>query len=161
MAIEVVSSGPLSPQNAALYDAGKQLLVDSVSTGRDFCKFMVGGATGAIPVYLGLLTFALPKDYRPGLWQGIGMCAPAVALLIAALVFALGAFPVKGSVSLDVPATIEQELNDAMSRHARFSKIGFLIFSAATVASIGVVVWSLSVQATPAPVKPTVVQIVK
>src|SRR5690242_18221621 len=59
--IQVGPAEPVSPHNQALYEAGKQMLVESISVGREFCKFMVGVSTGAIPLYLALLQLALPK----------------------------------------------------------------------------------------------------
>ena len=53
----------LSPHNKALYEAGKNLLVESVSVGRGFCKFMTTTTLGAIPINLALLKLVLPKDY--------------------------------------------------------------------------------------------------
>ena len=62
MEIQVVKTRPISPADQALYDAGKQMLADSVSVGREFCKFMVGVSTGAIPLYLALLALAFVAE---------------------------------------------------------------------------------------------------
>ena len=55
----------VTPHNRALYEAGKSLLIDSVKTGMDFCKFMIGVATGAMPTYLALLKLAIPGACFP------------------------------------------------------------------------------------------------
>ena len=62
--LELDSVGPLSPHNEALYEAGKEMLISSISTAREFCKFMITVLTGAIPLYLGLLKFVLPENIR-------------------------------------------------------------------------------------------------
>ena len=58
---EVQQVSVISPHSKALFETGKAILLDSVSTGREFCKSMIGTSTGAIPIYLGILTFLLPK----------------------------------------------------------------------------------------------------
>src|SRR5580658_4573032 len=46
--LEVARGEPVSPHNEALYDAGKAILVETIEVGRDFCRYMIGIATGAI-----------------------------------------------------------------------------------------------------------------
>ena len=70
--VKVLYSAPISPHSKALYEAGKSILTDSLETGREFCKFMIGTCTGAIPVYLGILTFILPEKYILGIAAGEG-----------------------------------------------------------------------------------------
>ena len=55
--IEVSNVVQTTPHNDAIYEAGKTLLIDSITTGREFCKFMITMSTSAIPIYLGLLKF--------------------------------------------------------------------------------------------------------
>lgn len=58
--IEIESAEPLSPHNEALYEAGKEMLKSSMTTGRDFCQFMITVSSGAIPTFLvniGLIVF--------------------------------------------------------------------------------------------------------
>jgi len=59
---KVVAVSTISPHSKALYEAGKSLLIDSVTTAREFCKTMIGISTGGIPLYLGILSYLLPKD---------------------------------------------------------------------------------------------------
>ncbi len=152
----------VTPHNQALYEAGKQMLVDSISVGREFCKFMVGVSTGAIPLYLALLQFALPKDYRPEWWwKGFAAILPGAGFLAAAATFALGVFPRTESFSLDVVEQIERARGAVIRRRGHFSTIGFALFGAAALAGIVVTVAALRVKAPSAPNKPFKVQIVK
>src|SRR2546427_6865884 len=134
--VQVGQPQPVSPHNQALYEAGKQMLVDSISVGREFCKFMVGVSTGAIPLYLALLGLALPKDYRPPWWKGFLAIVPAAGFLVAAVVFALGVFPRTGTFSLDIVEQIETARSNAIRWRGTFSIIGFVIFGLAVLAAV-------------------------
>ena len=126
----------VSPHNKALYEAGKTLLVQSVEVGREFCKFMTTTALGAIPVYIGLLKLVLPKDYSLQSYDEIVFLSPPRLFLLAAIVFVLGYFPQRGSLSLDLPAEIDRERSTSINRRYRFSIAGF------TILCIGVAIGS-------------------
>jgi hypothetical protein len=161
--VTVSGTQGITPHNQGLFEAGKQMLVDSVSVGREFCKFMVGVSSGAVPVYLALLALALPKDYRPvWWWKGVVLVVPGLVFLVASAVFAFGVFPRTDTFSLDVPAEIEKARNDAMSTRGLLSTAGFVLFGIGTLASIVMVIGALRVQAPAAPpAKPIQVQLVK
>lgn len=159
--IEVGRVQAVTPHNQAMYEAGKDMLVGSLAVGRDFCNFMVGVSTGAIPLYLALLALALPKDYRPDWWRGILIIAPASTFLAAAIAFAVGLFPRTGSFSLDLPEEIGQARSKAIRWRGKLATIGFVIFTVAAVASIVVTVTALRVKTPTAPDKPTLVKLVK
>jgi hypothetical protein len=144
-----------------VYEAGKQMLVDSVSIGRDFCKFMVGVSTGAIPLYLALLQLAVPKDYRPGWGEGALEVAPGALFLAAAATFAVGMLPRRSDVSLDNVEATEALRVEVMTQRARFTYVGFALFGVAALASIVITIVALGFKpAAPAPAKPLQVQIV-
>jgi hypothetical protein len=159
--IQVGAAQPITPHNEAVYEAGKQMLVESVSVGREFCTFMVGVSTGAIPLYLALLGLALPKDYRPSWEQGIAAVVPAAAFLLAAVAFALGVFPRSGTFSLDVIEQIEAARNRAMAWRGRLATIGFVIFGLAALAAIIATIGALRVKAPASESKPTKVQLIQ
>ena len=54
---------PLDLSEEVVFDVGKAMLMESISVGREFCKYMIGVATGAVPVYLGLVSLFLPDAY--------------------------------------------------------------------------------------------------
>jgi uncharacterized membrane protein YhhN len=119
----------LSPHNKALYEAGKSLLVESVSVGREFCKFMTTTALSAIPLYLGLLKLVLPKDYvLQSRDEGLFLLPP-VAFLVSSVVFILGYFPQRGHLSLDLPSEIERERSKTIVRRQRYAAIAFIAFA--------------------------------
>jgi hypothetical protein len=127
--IQVVDAGGLTPHNKALYEAGKKLLIDSVDVGREFCKFMTTTALGAIPTYLALLKLVLPKDYSFQSRDEIIFLVPALLFLLSAILFVLGYFPQKGSLSLDLPDEISRERNATIARRQRFAMGAFLLFA--------------------------------
>ena len=100
---------------------------------------MVGVATGAIPLYLALLTLALPKDYRPGWWRGILFIVPGAVFLAAAAA-----------------------RRKAIAWRRWLSTAGVALFAAGAVVSIVVVVMALRVEAPArAPAEPIQVRLVK
>ena len=134
----------VSPHNRALYEAGKSLLVESISTGREFCKYMTGTAMGAIPVYFALLKFVLPKDYVLRSQDEFYFLAPAVLFLASSVIFAIGYFPTKGKLSLDLPDEIERERSAAIKRRARYSAWGFTLFCVGIVIGVWITLRALS-----------------
>ncbi len=143
--VEVVAES-ITPHSKAMYEAGKTLLVDSISTGREFCHSMIGYSTGAIPIYLGILTFILPKDYLLGIKAGVTVAFPAIVFLLSSITFTIGYLPIKTNFSLDVVEEIEKERNKIIMRRNKLIKIGFSIFSLGTLAAIWVVVLNLGVR---------------
>jgi hypothetical protein len=140
--IEVVSVSAVSPHHKALYEAGKAMLVESMHTGREFCRFMITTSSGAIPVYLGIMTFILPKDYALGLRGSVLVAAPALLFLLASFVFALGYFPSSGSFSLDILDQIERARSTIIRRRKRWARLGFLLFTLAALFAIVTIVSS-------------------
>jgi len=126
----------VTPTNQAIYEAGKSMLIESISTGREFCKFMIGTSMSAIPIYLALLKFMLPEKYVPTIQVGLLALIPAVLFLSAGVVFLIGYFPQKGIASLDIPAEIEEERRKSVQRRYRLSVGGFSIFCIAVLAGL-------------------------
>jgi formate hydrogenlyase subunit 3/multisubunit Na+/H+ antiporter MnhD subunit len=126
----------VTPHNKALYETGKSLLIDSITTGREFCKFMITVSTSAIPIHLGLLKFVLPEKYTLTFNQGIMTVIPAVIFLIASIVFTIGYYPQIGKFSLDITDEIENERNKTIKRRKDITIWGFVIFIIATLAMI-------------------------
>jgi hypothetical protein len=119
----------ITPHNKALYEAGKKLLVDSVDVGREFCKFMTTTTLGAIPTYLAILKFVLPKDYSLQSSDEIIYLVPPLAFLTSSVLFVIGYFPQSGSLSLDLPNEIERERSTTIRRRQRYSIWAFSIFA--------------------------------
>ena len=134
--LEVEEVGEVSPHSKALYETGKALLVSSIETGRDFCKFMIGVSTGAIPIYLGLLKFVLPEGFVPPAREGVIALIPAALFLLSAVIFVIGYFPQRSTFSLDLIEEIERERTEAIRWRHRLAIAGFSLFCVALVAGL-------------------------
>lgn len=132
----------LGAHEKALYDAGKELLTESIRVGREFCKFMVGVSTSSIPVYLGLLKLLLPEKYRPTGWEAGLALLPAVLFLVSAILFVVGYFPQRGELSLELLDEIERERSAAIGHQRRWAMGGFSVYCIAVV--IGILVAALA-----------------
>lgn len=144
-AITVAEVTLVTPTNQAIYEAGKSMLIESVSTGREFCKFMIGTSTSAIPVYLALIKFILPEKYVPSLKVGIVALTPSVIFLLAAIIFLVGYFPQQGIASLDIPEEIEKERRKSVQRRHRLSIAGFSVFCIAVLTGLIVIGFMLRI----------------
>jgi hypothetical protein len=134
--LEMESVGPLSPHNEALYETGKEMLKGSISTGRDFCKFMITVSTGAIPIYLGLLKFVLPENITLSLSKLFLSVVPPFFFLISAIVFILGYFPQVDYFSLDIINQIKQAYEKTVIKRKKFINFGIILFLIGTVFAI-------------------------
>ena len=138
--IEILQVEAVTPHNRAVYEAGKALLIDSIKIGRDFCQFMITTSTGAIPVYLAIIAFLLPKNYSFGILMGIVIVGPTILFLMADLVFVLGYFPTSDYFSLDLIDEIEKARNRIIDRRRKFALVGFTTFAIATLYAIAVII---------------------
>ena len=144
--IGVQEVSAISPHSKALYETGKAILLDSVSTGREFCKSMIGTSTGAIPIYLGTLTFLLPKEFKLGVQAGITIAAPAIGFLIASFLFTLGYLPTSGKFSLDIIEEIEETLEKIIANRKRFIWSGLAVFIVSTLLAISAIIINIGVK---------------
>jgi len=135
----------VTPTNQAIYEAGKSTLIESISVGREFCKFMIGTSMSAMPIYLALLKFILPEKYVPSLQVGLLALIPPVLFLMAGVVFLIGYFPQIGTASLDIPEEIENERKTSVRRRYRLSIGGFTVFSVAVLTALVVMGYVLQI----------------
>lgn len=136
----------ITPTNQAIYEAGKSMLIESINTGREFCKFMIGTSMSAIPIYIALSKFILPDEYIPTLKIGILLIIPTVLFLVSAIVFLLGYFPQKGIASLDIPEEIEHERQKTVKKRHRLGALGFSIFCIAVLSGLITIGYILRLQ---------------
>ena len=144
--VEVQNVTAISPHSKALYEAGKAILLDSITTGREFCKSMIGTSTGAIPLYLGILIFLLPKDFALGIMGGLTIATPAIGFLLASSLFTLGYLPISGKFSLDLIEEIEQALERNLAYRKRFIWSGMAVFIVSTLLAIWAVIINIGVK---------------
>jgi len=141
--IRVESVKEITPHNEALYEAGKALLVDSITVSREFCKFMITIATSAIPIHLGLLKFVLPENYTLKLIQGIFASIPAGLFLLSAIIFAIGYYPQTGKLSLDIMEEIAKERMKTIKSRKKMTIVGFTTFVLAALSMIICIIYYL------------------
>ena len=134
--LELESVEPLSPHNEALYEAGKEMLISSISTARDFCKFMITMSTGAIPLYLGLLKFVLPENITLPVSNLAVFVIPPFLFLISAIVFVLGFFPQVDYFSLDIIDEIRQAYEKTILKRKKFINCGIALFFIGSIIGI-------------------------
>ncbi|MCB0103053.1 MAG: hypothetical protein KDD74_13480 [Anaerolineales bacterium] len=142
----VLYSTPISPHSKALYEAGKTILMDSLETGREFCKSMISISTGAIPIYLGILTFILPEKYQLGYAAGGLIAIPAIGFLITSLIFVIGYLPISGEISLDDVDEIDRERIRIIRHRSKFIWIGFVLFILSTLGAITAIIVNIGVR---------------
>ncbi len=142
----VIQSAAISPHSKALYEAGKNILINSLEAGREFCKSMIGTSTGAIPVYLGILTFMLPEKYVLGVNAGWLIALPAFGFLIAAALFVFGYFPTMGNISLDDIDEIDHERTRIIKRRMIFIISGAIVFAVSTLGGIWAIIVNIGVR---------------
>ena len=132
---------PLSPHNRALYETGKDMMKNSISTSRDFCKFMITLSTGAIPIYFGLLKFVLPEDLTFTLNQKLLLSLSPFVFLISELIFILGYFPKVDSLSLDIIEEIMKSYEQTLSERRKYTNVGIILFFFGNLLSILAVIF--------------------
>lgn len=144
--VDVQQVSTISPHSKALYETGKAILLDTVSTGREFCKSMIGVSTGAIPIYLGILTFLLPKEFGLGISAGWTIALPAIGFLVTSLLFTFGYLPVSGKFSLDIVEEIEGALEKIINSRKRFIWSGLVVFVFSTLFAIWAILINIGVK---------------
>jgi hypothetical protein len=138
--LSVVSAEPLSPHNEALYETGKDMLKKSIDTGRTFCQYMITVATGAIPLYLGLIGFVLPNEYQPQGLETILFSIPPFLFLVGALIFIFGYFPKTDYFSLDIIDEIKTAYEKTVKIRKRYIFWGTFIFTVGTILTIFIII---------------------
>lgn len=118
----------LTPRTEGLLEAAKDLLVQSVTVGRDFCKSMIEFSTGAIAVYTALLTFGWPEKYTLDQNEKLAAVAPALVFLAATILAAIGYFPRLGKMNLNSVSGIEEARSKIVGQRALWGGLAFLTF---------------------------------
>lgn len=134
--VKLESVEPLSPHNEALYETGKDMLKSSISTARDFCKFMITVSIGAIPIYLGLLGFVLPEKVVLPASKLFLSVIPPFLFLISSIIFIIGYFPQVDYFSLDIIEEIKDAYEKTIQRRRKFINWGIIVFLAGSTVAI-------------------------
>jgi len=134
--IKLKSVEPLSPHNEAIYEVGKDMLKNSITTMRDFCNFMITISIGAIPIYLGLLEYILPENVGLPVSKLVLSFIPPFLFLVSALIFILGYFPQVDYFSLDIIEEVKKAHETTILKRKKFINCGVIIFLTGTVFAI-------------------------
>lgn len=126
--IEVTDTKKLTPTNEAIYDAGKLMLVESLSSSREYCKFMITLSSGSIPIYLTLLKFFLDKNLKYLVLNYIFFLIPLLFWIISIIIFTVGYIPKLTKISLDVIENIEFQRTKLIRKRIRLNWSGFSLF---------------------------------
>jgi hypothetical protein len=127
--VDVVAVGVLTESDKAMLEAGKKLLVDSIDVGREYCKYMIGIASGAIPAYIAVLKLGVPDKFVPTGGQYVIWTAPSVLFLLASLAFSTGYFPGKTTIAIDNMAGIADARTAIIDRRRCWSITGVSLFT--------------------------------
>jgi hypothetical protein len=152
--ISVTDVKRTTPHNAALLEAGKAMLLDSIDVGRDFCKTMITVCSGAVPIHVALIGLAAGKDFDFDTATGALALAAPLLYLGALCVFAFGYFPSRGTLSIENLDSIEQARVHAVERRYGSAQIGVVIFVVGVLMTLAAAIYFFS-QPAPAPPNPS------
>jgi hypothetical protein len=134
--ISVEGTEPLTPHTKALYEAGANLLKESLETGREYCKSMLGTCFAAIPLYVALLKIFVPEKKTLPEVVGKYWLVPVCLFLVAAAAFSAGYLPGRRQISLELPHEIQGVIQRATARRFWLGLSGFLLLCAGIVAAL-------------------------
>lgn len=138
--VQMKSTAVLTPHNEAMYEAGKKMLTDSITVGRDYSKFMITLSTGGIPIYLGLLKFVLPNNASLDIQARLIVFSPAFVFLLASLVFTFAYYPKGDCFSLDILEEIQNAYSSTLRRRRRITNTGLGLFLLANLFGIIIII---------------------
>lgn len=151
--VEASTPEAVTPNNAALYEAGKQIQTNSLSIATSFCSSMVTISAAAVAVYTGLLAVVVPKSSSL-LWPwDLVAIIPAAGFIIATIFFALGAYPHIGRMVLSNPESIENFRTETINCRVKFTIIGFSILCASFIVAFIIIAW---IAGTPQSISPAI-----
>lgn len=134
-AVKVKQASALRPSTEALFEVGKAMLTDSVAVGREFSKFMITVATGAVPIYLGLIGLLGINVTDSLVWF-----VPPGLLVLSVVLFVFAYFPRHGSFSIEIKEEIEAARLRAISGRDKFLYSGLSVFLSAVLLSAYVII---------------------
>lgn len=135
---EITSARTLTPHTRALYEAGKTLFIESIETGREFCKFMIGSSAGGVPIYIGLLGLLLHDRHRPSTAHASLLLVPVILFLAAAIVACIGYLPKSAQLAMDVVDEIRGERERLIKHRRRLGIVSFGLFVTAMLAALAI-----------------------
>lgn len=141
--IEIVSVGPLSPNNEAIYETGKEILKISLRAPSDFLKFMIIISTSGATIYLSYLEFVRPENITMSSIIKVLSYAPLFFFFFSTLVFILGYFPRLTHFSLDIISDISQAYQQVINKRRKYVNWGKAFFLIGFFLAISSIVYFL------------------
>jgi hypothetical protein len=133
----VSNAAALTPQDEALLDAGKAMLVNSIDVGRSLCTTMITLCTAALGAHATLIALAAGKEFDFDLGSGVIALIGPVLYMAAICVFVVAYFPKRGQLSLESLDSIEQTRESTILHRQNWSIAGTVLFVFGLVATIG------------------------
>lgn len=130
-----------TPQEKAEFDAMTGLVEGSIPMAREYCRFMVGVASGFVPAFaavLGIGSSPLEDD------SIVLIAVGSAAFLLSASVFAAGCLPIKEEISLDEVDSLREKYASMLGRRRSHIIWGFTAFVVGNLLSMAAVITSLS-----------------
>lgn len=144
--VEVKNIAPLSFHDRTIQQTGAKLILESLETTRDVCKFLATASTGAIPFYVGLLALVLPDDYRVRASDGVFLFLPVAGFLISAVLSVKGLLPTPSSISLDILGEVRNERMRLISWRMAYARPAGAVFALSLLAALAAVIIATAVQ---------------
>jgi hypothetical protein len=116
----------ITPHTKAIYEAGSNLLKESISTGREYCKSMITICLSAIPIYITLLQLYVPDKKTISDIINFNWLTPIIIYLFATILFLIGYLPGHSIIKLELPDTVESLLNKTVKRRFYLGISGFI-----------------------------------
>jgi hypothetical protein len=135
--VTVSEVGDLTPQDEALLEAGKAMLLDSVEVGRSLCTTMITLATAALGAHATLIALAAGKEFEFDLGTGAIALAGTVFYMAAICVFVVAYFPKRGELSLEDLTSITRFRDSTLLHRQKWSIAGTVLFVLGLVATVG------------------------
>lgn len=135
---------PVSLQNQALLEVGKEMLAQSGEVGRDICKTMITVCSGAIPVHVALIGLAVGKEFHFSFGQGVIAFGGPFFYLLAVGAFSYGYFPSQESISLEDITSITNARNKTFARRHDWTRNGMALFGLGIVCTLAATMYFFS-----------------
>jgi len=125
----------VNAHDQAEQELGKELFLRSIEVSREFCKQMITISSGAIPLYLAILSYV--KQSKECIKLSIFFSAfPIVLFLLALICFVVGYFPKTGGICLTDFLSIKKAIRDTIRKRKVAISWGVTFFLSAMILSI-------------------------
>lgn len=129
VSISVASAEVLTEHDKGIMEAGRRIYVESVDSGREYCKHMIAVSAGAIPIYVGLLKLGISDKHSPSATEYLIWMIPAILFLSSLLAFSFGFLPGSHKINLGNLNSVESVRNKLIMQRQIWSLLGFVLLA--------------------------------